>query len=94
MNTPRFTTLDDVFTTGESFSNLTRAFFAAGSQRLLVSQWSIPDSKAVSDFMSIFFRYLSGGHEPNEALRKTKEFIREHHKAPPVHWAGFILVGD
>jgi CHAT domain-containing protein len=76
---------------GESFSNLSGAFFAAGSKQLLLTQWKIPDDSFTGVFISRFFALLSEGKSPSDALKETKNKMSEQR---PVVWAGFILAGD
>jgi CHAT domain-containing protein len=76
---------------GESFSNLSGAFFAAGSKELLLTQWKIRDDQLTDIFISKFFAFLKGGRSPLEALKETK---RDMKREKPVLWAGFILAGD
>lgn len=76
---------------GESFSNLSGAFFAAGTKQLLLTQWKIPDDSLTDVFISRFFALLSEGRPPAEALKETKKKMSEQN---PLRWAGFILAGD
>ena len=76
---------------GESFSNLTGAFFAAGSKRLLLTQWRIRDDAITDIFISKFFKLLAEGHSPADALKEMKGKMMNQ---KPVFWAGFILAGD
>jgi CHAT domain-containing protein len=76
---------------GESFSNLSGAFFAAGSKELLLTQWQIRDDKQTDIFISKFFGFLASGSSPSQALKKTKKNMQGE---KPVLWAGFILAGD
>jgi CHAT domain-containing protein len=82
---------DCVCSYGESFSNLSGAFFAAGSKELLLTQWQIRDDKQTDIFISKFFALLASGSSPSHALKETK---RKMQKEKPVLWAGFILAGD
>lgn len=82
---------DCVCSYGESFSNLSGAFFAAGSKRLLLTQWKIRDDALTEEFVSKFFSSLSKGIPPAEALKDTKGKMKD--KLPMV-WAGFMLAGD
>jgi CHAT domain-containing protein len=89
---------------GDSFSNLSGAFFAAGSKRLMLTQWRLPDSQGTQEFITRFFANLKSGKSPAESLRLAKQEMREEYlKAKddetkqsynPAFWAGFILVGD
>lgn len=76
---------------GESFSNLSGAFFAAGSKQLLLTQWKIPDDSLTNVFISRFFALLSEGRSPAAALKETKRKMSDQ---KPLLWAGFILAGD
>ncbi len=76
---------------GESFSNLSGAFFAAGSKQLLLTQWKIPDDSLTDIFVSRFFALLSEGQPPTAALKETKRKMSDQ---KPLLWAGFILAGD
>jgi CHAT domain-containing protein len=82
---------DCVCSYGESFSNLSGAFFAAGSKRLLLTQWKIRDDALTEIFISKFFWSLSRGIQPSEALKDTKRKMKDE---PPMTWAGFMLAGD
>jgi CHAT domain-containing protein len=76
---------------GESFSNLSGAFFAAGSKQLLLTQWKISDDSLTDIFISRFFALLSEHRSPAEALKETKQKMSAER---PLLWAGFILAGD
>lgn len=76
---------------GESFSNLSGAFFAAGSKQLLLTQWKIPDDSFTGIFISRFFAMLSEGKSPSDALKQTKKVMSDQ---KPLVWAGFMLAGD
>jgi CHAT domain-containing protein len=78
---------------GESLSNLCSAFFAAGAQKLLLTQWPVLDSKITIRFMKTFFAHLKQGLSVHKALRKTKNQIKATHPNP-IYWAGFIVVGE
>jgi CHAT domain-containing protein len=75
---------------GESFSNLSGSFFAAGSRQLLLTQWLIRDEEATPEFITRFVAQLKLEKSPAEALRITKKAMR---KDLPVYWAGFVLAG-
>ena len=81
---------------GESFSNLSGSFFAAGSKHLLLTQWEIPDDQKTAEFVKRIFDSLRAGKKPGEAVREAKKQLRDDRteKFPPVNWAGFILAGD
>jgi CHAT domain-containing protein len=81
---------------GESFSNLSGSFFAAGSKQLLLTQWLIPDEESTAEFIKRIFDMLREGKTPAEALRLAKQQMRDDHneRFAPVNWAGFILAGS
>ncbi|MGC2237979.1 MAG: CHAT domain-containing protein [Pyrinomonadaceae bacterium] len=80
---------------GESFSNLSGSFFAAGSKQLLLTQWLIRNDEKTMKFVKRIFDSLHAGKKPSEALRLAKQQMRDDksEKSPPVNWAGFILAG-
>jgi CHAT domain-containing protein len=81
---------------GESFSNLSGSFFAAGSKQLLLTQWLIQDDESTSEFVKRIFDMLRAGKKPSEALRLAKQQMRDDKEEHflPINWAGFILAGD
>jgi CHAT domain-containing protein len=86
-----YTSSGCICTFGESFSDLAGAFFAAGSRRLLLTQWLLPDARTTEEFVSSFFRQIAAGIPLDIALRASKRAMLNR---PPLFWAGFILVGD
>jgi CHAT domain-containing protein len=89
---PVFVGSNCVCSYGESFSNLSGSFFAAGAHLLLVTQWQIPKGDATTAFANQFFDFLSRGKQPGEALRAAKLQMRQTYS--PASWAGFILTGN
>jgi CHAT domain-containing protein len=81
---------------GESFSNLSGSFFAAGSKQLLLTQWLIRDDEKTVEFVKRLFDLLRADKKNGDALRLAKQQMRDDkaEKFPPVNWAGFILAGD
>ncbi|MCC7157706.1 MAG: CHAT domain-containing protein [Bryobacterales bacterium] len=80
---------------GEGMVGLTRSFFHAGAQRVVVSLWDVND-QSTARLMKEFYRQMSAGHGPADALRAAKlSFLRSN--APlerqPHFWAGFVLSG-
>ena len=78
--------------TGEGVMGMGRAFQFAGAGNVLVSLWSVTEASA-TQFTSTFFRYLSEGKEPRQALRLARSQIRRQGYEHPFYWAAFILVG-
>ena len=78
---------------GESFSNLSGSFFAAGSRRLLLTLWDIPDDQATVQLMTRFVSGVQAGVTPERALELAKIEVRRNFPQPG-YWAGFVLAGD
>jgi len=76
---------------GETFSNISSSFIAAGSNKLLVTQWDIPDSRISALFMADFFQNISLGKSPETALKGTQKKFSVY---DIQYWGGYILVGD
>lgn len=79
----------------QGLSGLARAFFYAGTPRLLVSLWSISD-EGTSEFMKRFYAVVSrGGTSFAEALNRTRrELLSSKRFSHPFFWAPFILLGE
>jgi CHAT domain-containing protein/tetratricopeptide (TPR) repeat protein len=80
---------------GEGMMGMTRGFFYAGAERVLVSLWKVPDRVAV-ELMGHFYQgILKEGLPPAEALRKAQDWIRRQEGwRAPYYWAGFTLQGE
>jgi CHAT domain-containing protein len=78
---------------GESFSNLSGSFFAAGSRRLLLTLWDIPDDQATVLLVTHFLNDVRNGIAPERALESAKAEVRRNFPQP-AYWAGYVLAGD
>lgn len=81
---------------GEGVLGLTRAFFLAGAQSLVVSLWNVNDT-ATAQLMKEFYANLQKGKPRAEALRSAKlSLLRGTQPAwrHPYYWAPFIFIGD
>ena len=80
---------------GEGMMGMTRGFFYAGAERVLVSLWNVNDRVTV-ELMRRFYRgMLVEGLSPAAALRKAQDEIRRQaHSQAPYYWAGFTLQGE
>jgi CHAT domain-containing protein len=80
---------------GEGLINLSRAFFYAGSPRVLVSLWAC-DDRAAAEFMGLLYRAIFGGQHPAAALRATRHAFwdRGGRWKDPYFFAGFTLYGE
>jgi CHAT domain-containing protein len=78
----------------EVLSGLTSAFFAAGTQSLLVSNWAI-DSKTTADFTVKIIEKLIDEPDlsPAKALQEVAREIRISGLTHPFYWSSFIYAG-
>jgi CHAT domain-containing protein/tetratricopeptide (TPR) repeat protein len=80
---------------GEGMMGMTRGFFYAGAERVLVSLWNVNDRVTV-ELMRHFYRgMLVEKLSPAAALRAAQDAIRRQaHWQAPYYWAGFTLQGE
>jgi CHAT domain-containing protein/tetratricopeptide (TPR) repeat protein len=80
---------------GEGMMGMTRGFFYAGAERVLVSLWNVND-RVTAELMRDFYRgILAEGLSPAAALRQAQDAIRRQpHRRSPYYWAGFTLQGE
>jgi hypothetical protein len=77
---------------GETFSNLAGAFFAAGTQNIVLTQWPIDVSAPMVLFNQMLFEFIEAGNKINEALQLTqRKFIGKY---AAEFWGGYILLSD
>jgi len=81
----------------EGMIGLTRAFFYAGSKRVVSSLWKV-DDEATAALIRYFYKQIHDGKGPGEALRLAQRALANDPQHPrwrhPYFWAGFILQGD
>jgi CHAT domain-containing protein/tetratricopeptide (TPR) repeat protein len=78
---------------GEGILGLTRAFQHAGARTVLASLWEVADA-STADLMQRFYRHLSAGVPPAEALRRAQvALLRRPATSAPYYWAAFTLAG-
>lgn len=76
------------------FSGLSKAFFYAGSQSLLVAHWTV-GSKATVALTTRMFSEAKLGFPKAEALRRAMMAVADSPQtAHPAYWAPFVLVGE
>ncbi|MBK8915591.1 MAG: CHAT domain-containing protein [Phycisphaerales bacterium] len=80
-----------VVAAGDDLLGLLRGFVAAGARRLLVSQWTVPDS-ATLRLMDEFYHSWCGGMPAAAALRRGQLALLAE-QPHPAAWAGFFLMG-
>lgn len=80
---------------GEGLLGLSRAFFYAGAENLLVSLWKVQD-QATADLMVGFYQaHLNGdAAQFSTPLRQAKlDLIRSNNFNHPYYWSAFVLIG-
>jgi len=79
----------------EGMFGLSRSFFDAGAQHVLMSLWPVHDA-ATAELMSRFYRYLlEEGETPSRALHLAQRSMWADSNWPePFFWAAFVLYGD
>ncbi|MEO6192639.1 MAG: CHAT domain-containing tetratricopeptide repeat protein [Thermoanaerobaculia bacterium] len=80
---------------GEGMMGMTRGFFYAGAERVLVSLWNVNDRVTVELMRRLYHGILVEGLSPAAALRAAQDAIRRQKRwRAPYHWAGFTLQGE
>ena len=74
---------------------LVRPFIIAGAKSVVANLWQADDEFTLA-LMREFYRRLATGANKATALRDAKlELIKKFgSQAPPLLWAGFIIVGE
>lgn len=80
---------------GEGIAGLSRAFFAAGTSRVVVSLWNVFDT-STAQFMTTFYQNLKKRNiDTAMALKEARrKMILGKKYSHPYYWAPFILLGD
>ncbi|MBC1224702.1 CHAT domain-containing protein [Nostoc sp. UCD121] len=80
---------------GEGLVGLTRGLMYAGSQRVVVSLWSVND-EGTKELMSEFYRQmLQQGKSPTAALRAAQLYLWQQKEwKNPYFWAAFTVQGE
>ncbi len=76
---------------GEGVYGLQRAFFMAGAQRLLMSQWKV-DDEATQQFMVAFYEQWIKNGTIDQAYQLAQQAVKADHPEP-YYWAAFVLNG-
>jgi CHAT domain-containing protein len=80
---------------GEGLLGLSRAFFYAGAENLVVSLWKVND-QATADLMVDFYQQHLNSANPQFAkpLRQAKlDMMRSADFSHPYYWSAFVLIG-
>lgn len=74
---------------------MTRGFFYAGAERVLVSLWNVNDRVSAELMRRFYYGLLAEGLSPAAALRAAQDGIRRQKRwQSPYYWAGFTLQGE
>jgi CHAT domain-containing protein len=77
---------------GDEILGLSRGFFMAGVNSLLLTLWTVSD-EATINLMKSFYNHLQSGKPLAAALRHAQvEFIRQN--SHPYYWSPFALIGS
>ncbi|MEG4584099.1 CHAT domain-containing protein [Microcoleus sp. MOSTC5] len=80
---------------GEGMVGLTRGFMYAGTQRVVVSLWSVDDEGTATLMSSFYQGMLQRGLTPAAALRAAQlEMLKQEEWRSPYYWAAFTLQGE
>ena len=80
---------------GEGPANLARAFFYAGSPRVVASLWPVDDRASVAFMRAFYASLLEKGSRPQNALVDAQNALRANPRwQAPYYWSGYVLEGD
>lgn len=83
---------------GEGIISLARGFTATGAEGIVAGLWDINDN-ATATIMSYFYKLLSSGQKPADALHGAKlQWLQQKNTQSfqklPYYWAGMVYSGD
>lgn len=81
---------------GEGVESLSKAFFHAGTQSVIASQWNANEI-ATNTILLSFFKALKDGKSKSNALRNAKlRYLKNHQLSEtfPYFWASLTLTGN
>lgn len=82
---------------GEALSGLARAFFYAGAQALLVTNWAVYEEAAINLVSAATQHMIDDQVGRAEALRHAMSDVvatGSERQVNPVYWAPFVIVGE
>jgi|LakMenEpi03Aug12_release.lakeMendotaPanAssembly.Ray.scaffolds.fasta_scaffold23148_5 CHAT domain-containing protein len=81
----------------EGLTGLTGGLFAAGTDRIVASLWSVQD-KATQELITRFYKYMLDSNNPlspSQALRKAQiDMWNDPRWQNPYNWAAFFIQGE
>jgi|GEM_PF-5153088 len=73
---------------------ISRAFYVAGAQNILMSLWDVSDLHT-QEFMTIFMQeYIQRKQSPAQALQKSMTKMKEKYPNNENYWAPFVLFSE
>ncbi len=78
---------------GEGMMAINRGFLYAGAQNVVFTLFKIPDQQS-NLLVQALFKYLLSGQAYASALKNAKQEILTQPNIRPIHWAGFVLLGN
>lgn len=72
------------------YFDLSRAFYASGSDLIISSKWRTDDLSA-SVLMKRYFKYVQSGESQTAALSKAKRDVKLYLNPHPYYWANFRI---
>jgi CHAT domain-containing protein len=78
---------------GEGMMAINRGFLYAGAQNVVFTLFKIPDQQS-NLLVQALFKYLLSGQTYATALKNAKQEILTQTNIRPIHWAGFVLLGN
>ncbi|MGB1204399.1 MAG: CHAT domain-containing protein [Chitinophagales bacterium] len=78
---------------GEGVMAMNRGFLYAGAKNVVFTLFKIHDEASYL-LTSAFFRHILAGKSYKKALRLAKKELIQQANINPVHWSGFVLIGQ
>jgi len=79
---------------GEGVNGMATAFIVAGAPTVVATLWPV-DDRATARFTRHFYEALEDGQTVGAAVRDAQRRLsRDRQWRAPVHWAGYVVVGD
>lgn len=80
---------------GEGMVGMTRGFLYAGARHILFSLLKIPEQSAAQLLVAFFAQLTAQPKQYAQALHQAKlQIVQQSSAAPPLAWAGWVLLGE
>ncbi len=86
-------TADGKLLEGEGLMTMSRAFYYAGARNVVATLWNV-DDLSTAELMKSFYRHLSEGSSPDDALRQAKLQMARGNRTlwqHPWFWSPFVI---